>query len=211
MKWTLLPLFWLLSNSAHGQPRPTDYRISFQQDSALRKWTGSIPGFTPDAFIYEATSDFDQFSPDTLSGKDAATYFNTYGGLLNFSPDKKQWLDFYSYQVALEKAPGGRYHAYIEADQALLLGNAAAHTHRRIAFMGASSWIEEALWINNHTFVAVGVTNVTKGLQPFIYIGDTRVRQLYRYHPSNDRYNRNPDHKYVSWQWAKMASRIIEE
>ncbi|NML39741.1 hypothetical protein HHL17_21260 [Chitinophaga sp. G-6-1-13] len=211
MKWILVPLFWLLYNSTHGQPRPTDYRMNFQQDSALRKWTGSIPGFTLDAFVYTEASNFDQFTPDTLSHKDATTYFNTYGKLLNFSPDKKQWLDFYSYQVALEKAPKGRYRAYIEVDQALLLGNTAASTRRRIAFMGASSWIEETLWLDNHTFIAVGVTDVTKGLQPFIYMGDTHTRKLYHYRPSNERYNRDRNRKYVSWQWAKMASRIIEE
>lgn len=204
-------MFWLLYNSTHGQPRPADYRMNFRQDPALRKWSSSIPGFTPDAFVYKEASNFDQFSPDTLSRKDAATYFNTYGKLLNFSPDKKQWLDFYSYQVALEKAPKGRYRAYIEVDQALLLGSAANNTRRRIAFMGASSWIEEVLWLDNHLFIAVGVTSVTKDLQPFIYIGDTHTRKLYQYRPSNDRCNRNRNHKYVSWQWARMAPRIIVE
>ncbi|MBC9909667.1 hypothetical protein [Chitinophaga varians] len=211
MKWLFLPLFCLLYNSTHGQPRPTAYSMLFQQDPALRKWSSSIPNFKPDAFVYQETSDFGQHSPDTLRGTAVATYFNTFGKLIGFSPDKKQWLDFFSYQTSLEKIPGGRYRAYHDIDQALILGNTATGIRTGIAYMGASSWVEETRWLDNHTFIAVGVTSVTKGLQPFIYMGDTHTRKLYHYRPANDRHNRDRDRKYVSYQWAKIASRIIEE
>lgn len=208
MKWMSLPLFWLLYNSAHAQPRPADYHAAFQQDSALQKWARSIPGFCPDIFVYLSTTGFSELSPDTLRGAEATTYFNTFGNLISYSPDKKQWLDLYSYQVSMEPMADGRYRASYDVDQSLLLGNTTTNSRMGIAYMGASSWIEETLWVDNHTFLAVGVTNA-KGFHPFIYIGDTDTKKIYRYSPPDDSHNRT--RKYVSFRWAKMVSRIIQE
>ncbi|MBC9932989.1 hypothetical protein [Chitinophaga qingshengii] len=211
MKCLLLPLLLLLVSTVNAQPKPADYRAVFQQDSAMRKWSRSIPGFSTDAFVLERVSDFENHSPDTLRGKEAGTYFNTYLPLISFSPDKKQWIDFYSYQVSLEKVGKARYRAYIDADQAVDLGDKTTGISTGIVYMGASSWTEEAVWLDNHLFLFSGVHSVDKGFHPFIYIGDTRTRKLYYYSPAGDSLNRT--RKYVSWQWAKQktAGRIIEE
>ncbi|QJB31691.1 hypothetical protein HF329_10350 [Chitinophaga oryzae] len=208
MKWIFLPLFGLLYHITQAQPRPADYRAAFQQDSALHRWARSIPGFNPDVFAFRNTTGFGEVWRDTLRGKEAATYFNAFGTLVSYSPDKKQWLDFFSYQVSMEPVADGRYRASYEADQSLLLGSSAGNTRTGIAYMGASSWIEETFWVDNHTFLAVGVTNA-KGFHPFICIGDTDTRKIHHYSPPDDSHNRS--RKYVSFRWAKMASRIIRE
>lgn len=209
MKCLFLPLLLLLAGTVNAQPKPADYRAVFQQDSAMRKWSRSIPGFRTDAFVLEHVSDFDNHSPDTLRGKEAETYFNTYLPLISFSPDKKQWIDFYSYQVSLQKVNKLRYRASRDVDQAVELGDKTTGICAGIAFMGASAWAEEAVWLDNHMFLFSGVHNMAKGFHPFIYIGDTRTRKLYYYSPADNRLNRT--RKYVSWQWAKIAGRIIEE
>ncbi|SKA47814.1 hypothetical protein SAMN04488128_10953 [Chitinophaga eiseniae] len=208
MKWMFLPLFWLLYNSTQAQPRPADYRRLFQQDPALHKWAASTPHFTPEAFVFLNATDFGKQSPDTLRGAAATTYFDTFGKLISYSPDRKQWLDFYSYQVSLEKTAGGRYRATLEADQALRLGKTNDNTHIIIAYMGASTWIEETAWVDNHTFIAVGV-NSAAAFHPFIFIGDTNTRKIYHYSPRDKRLDRSGG--YVSYQWAKMRPMIIEE
>lgn len=174
----------------------------------MRKWAASTPHFSPDAFAFVNTTAFGQQSPDTLRGGGIAAYFDAFGKLITYSPDRKQWLDFYSYQVSLEKTTGGRYRATLEVDQALRLGKASDHTHIIIAYMGASTWIEETVWVDNHTFMAVGV-NSTAAYHPFIFIGDTNTRKIYHYSPRDKSQDRSGD--YVSYQWAKMKSMIIEE
>lgn len=201
-----------LYGSTSGQVTLTAYQRHFQQNPYLKRWASQFPHFRLEAFERVRTTSFENIPPDTieLTHKDTKAYFDMYQPLLSYSPDKKRWLDPYSPQVNFEKINKGRkkLRASIEVDQVLLLGDLNKLTIGRISFLGASSWIDEAVWASNNEFILTCVNSQEKEYRPFIIIGDVKQQQFYYYETNNKNISRPA--MYHSMKWIRLQP-VIEE
>ncbi|HEY9259490.1 hypothetical protein, partial [Chitinophaga sp.] len=119
---------------------------------------------------------------------------------------KKNYLDFYSGQIVFDTLrSNGKEQVTIstDVDQYLLLGDYASKKTIRLLFMGSSSFLEEAAWISDSTFILVGTTNEQNYFVPFIYIGDLKKRQFYCYLPDNKNIKRDTIYHSPKWKLLK--------
>ena len=199
----------LLAVTAVGQDKINACQALFQTNQYLKYWSGTIPHFNLSAFKYTRTGDFENIIlDDSWKGNDLS-YRQTFGKLISYSAGKKKYLDFYSGQIVFDTLrTNGKKQVTIstDVDQYLLLGDYATKKTTRLLFMGSSSFLEEAAWITDNTFILVGTTSEQNYYVPFIYIGDLKKRQFYCYLPNNKSIKRDTIYKSPKWKLLKGVS-----
>lgn len=107
------------------------------------------------------TDSFKLTQTDTLP--DLIRELNAFGAmeqkkkdLLKYSPDGKQALDLFSYNLILEENELGEMVYGKEADTEVLLLNPEKKISRRLLFVGPSVQVEDGFWLNNHELIIVG-------------------------------------------------------
>jgi hypothetical protein len=199
----------LLSITASGQNKINTYQTLFQTDGYLKHWAGTILHFNLSSFKYTRTGDFENIMLDDRWKGNDLSYQQTFGKLISYSADKKKYLDFYSGQIVFDTLrTNGKAQLTIstDVDQYLLLGDYADKKTTRLLFMGSSSFLEEAAWLSDNTFILVGTTNEQNYYVPFIYIGDLKKRQFYCYLPDNKSIKRDTIYKSPKWKLLKGVS-----
>ncbi|MBI5370921.1 MAG: hypothetical protein HZA79_02715 [Sphingobacteriales bacterium] len=84
------------------------------------------------------------------------SFYAIYKPLIRFSPDKKYFVDSYSYQLNLVRK-GNRYVANVEVDQQVFLYDTQNGVSYSIFFGGTERWIDEEIWLNNTTLLLAGI------------------------------------------------------
>lgn len=114
----------------------------------------------------------------------AENYFSIYQSMLFYSPDKKHFIDIYSYQLDIQKV-NDTLKAFPEVDQNVFLGNGKTLT--QISFLGASNWIEKVVWIDNRRFVLLGVSLTDENARsPFILFCDMDKKEKWYFENQNE-------------------------
>lgn len=196
----------LLAITTSGQSKINTYQRLFQTDAYLKHWASTIPHFDLQAFKYTRTGDFENIVLDDSWKGNAPSYQQTFGKLISYAADRKKYLDFYSGQIVFDTLrTNGKEQLTIstDVDQYLLLGDYARKKTTRLLFMGSSSFLEEASWISDNTFILVGTTNEQNYFVPFIYIGDLKKRQFCCYLPDNKSIKRDTIYKSPKWKLLK--------
>lgn len=176
MKYFLPALFLLTSVIAHAQVKKlTAYDSLFK--TVLSEWKKPIKNFRLTAFKAEAPRSFEDQQPQDTS--EVRQFYSIYMPLLTFSPDRKKFLDIYSYSLNLTKEKG-KLVAATDVDNAVFLYNKKTGYWKRILFTGMSGAIEEVAWVSDIEFVMVGSLYVDK-MVPIIYAGNISTGKLIEY------------------------------
>jgi hypothetical protein len=140
-------------------------------DNQLKGWTKTFNTFSLASFEKYGSTAFENI--DYMDIEDVQDFYTVYKPALSFSPDKKQFLDIYSYWLALEKEGKTIVSRGGEPDQVISLCNFKTRKWTRILFQGTTERIQDALWISNSKFILVGTRENASGKQsPVIYLGD---------------------------------------
>jgi len=178
MKRLFIIAFLILSSqiSFSQTDSSTNYKSYFEKQ--LKAWTRSYNNFQLSDFHLTDSSKFENTPFGDI--KDLKEFYRKYKPALSFSPDSNQFIDLYSYQLNLEWK-GKKLVASTEVDQAISLCNLKTKKWMRIFFRGASSAIEDAIWISNTKFILVGYEHYDDKFRPVIFIGNTLKQMLYVY------------------------------
>lgn len=176
MKYFLPALFVLISITAQAQAKKlTAYDSLF--NTVFSEWKKPIKNFKLTAFKPEPPRDFDGQQPQDTSG--IRGFYSIYMPMLTFSPDRKKFLDIYSYSLNLTKE-NGKLVAVTDVDNAVFLYNKKTGYWKCILFTGMSGAIEEVAWASDIEFVMVGSLYVDK-MVPLIYVGNINTGKLIEY------------------------------
>lgn len=175
----LLLIAWILSSqfSFSQNHSLNSYKSYF--DNQFKKWTKSYHNFLLPGFHLSHSAGFENVPFDDI--KNLKEFYKKYKLALSFSPDKNQFIDIYSYQLNLEWK-GGKLIAETGVDGAVSLCNLKTRKWTRIHFCGASSGIEDVMWISNTRFILVGYEmDESNKFRPNIFIGNTLKQKFYVY------------------------------
>lgn len=199
-------LFCLLCITASGQNKINTYQSLFQTNQYLKYWTITLSHFSLSSFTYTRTINFENMILDDSLNNNDLSFRQTFGKLVSYSPDKQKYLDLNSGQIVFDTVyTNGKKEVNILADidQYLTLGDYTAKKSTRLLFMGATSYMDEAEWISDNTFIVVGLNTEKESFSPFIYIGDIKKRQFYCYLTNNKDITRHSSYRSPKWNRLK--------
>ena len=171
--YILIGIAFLTNNNSFGQNfELSKYKPQFA--SQLNGWTKTFTNFNLLSFHKEEISTFEDI--DYMDIKEINDFYSIYKPALTFSPDKKQFIDIYSYWLCLDKEGKTIISRGGEPDQAITLCNFATKKWVRIFFRGTTERIQEVIWLTNSNFILVGIRedeSLSNKQRPTIYLGDT--------------------------------------
>lgn len=101
-------------------------------------------------------------------------FYTNYGPFLKYSPDSSRFIDLDSYNIDIKKDATGHFIGNgIGPDYEVSLVDVEGRTKTRLVFMGPGGSIEDAVWLDNHTLMLMGVQENEKG---------EKTATLWRYH-----------------------------
>ena len=172
----------LFPQISFSQNHSLNYYKSYFKNQ-LKDWTKSYNNFQLSNFTISDSIYFDNLSFGDI--KELKKFYKIYKPALSFSPDNNQFIDIYSYQLNLEWK-GEKLVANIEVDGAVSLCNLKLKKWMRIYFCGASSAIEDAIWVSNSKFILVGYEHDEDNrFLPMILIGNPLKKIFYVYKNNN--------------------------
>ncbi|KAA2244996.1 hypothetical protein F0L74_03270 [Chitinophaga agrisoli] len=131
-----------------------------------------------------ATDSLVRTNVDTIAALDTITMeadrFEEYKPFFVYSPDSTQVVDMVSYNTIIHKGRDGKIALEGgDPDMEVALVNVQTKKRERILFVGTTTMIIEAVWINNHTIlIAGGIYDEHDQLHPVIWKYDTEQRLL---------------------------------
>jgi hypothetical protein len=147
-------------------------------EKELKYWMGNYSNFALRDFIISDTSIFDYKvfkTPPAKIDKAAIIRFETHKPILTPNAGNNLYLDIYSAQLGLEKR-NGKYYSNIDDGGAVQIWDLKKNVYYRISYSATSSWVDEAIWINDKEFLlARSVTEVDDSgfvRLPEIYFGN---------------------------------------
>ncbi|SEW51682.1 hypothetical protein [Chitinophaga arvensicola] len=198
----LFLLCCLICISAVAQEPVNTYASLFQQNKYLKDWASKFPHFQLSDFRYAQTDKMESYQ-DANDLQPDKHFEDLYGKLISYTADKKKYLDFYSYQISLERVTvkGKKViQAGVDVHQVLLLGDYRKKTLSRIMQVGPDQFLEEAVWLSDSTFLLVGTNSMQPSYTPFMYVGDLKKQQYHLYLPKNKSLQRPGVYKSLRWQ-----------
>jgi hypothetical protein len=144
----------------------------------LKNWISNYNNFSLKDFNVSDTVRFDYKvfgNAQTKIDKAARLRFETHKPILTPNKARNIYLDIYSEQLGLEKI-NGKYHRHIDDGGAVQVWNLKKNVYYRISYSANSTWVDEAIWINDTEFIlARSVTEVDDSgfvRLPEIYFGN---------------------------------------
>lgn len=180
----LLVILFLKSFSLSAQPGlPLGVRQKINLH--LNEWTSTFSVFKTAAFIQSDTLQV-TFISDSSVFDQLDSFYAIYKPLIRFSPDKRYFIDSYSYQLNLERE-GDQLVANPEIDQQVMLYDTKTGKTNILFFGGSDSWIDEESWIDNNTVLLAGVQkDESAARHPFFYLVDVKKGIIIKYQCTND-------------------------
>jgi hypothetical protein len=180
----LLLILFLNSFSLSAQPGlPLNVRQKINLQ--LSEWTSTFSVFKTTAFVQSDTLQA-TFISDSGTYDQLDSFYAIYKPLIRFSPDKRYFIDSYSYQLNLERE-GGHLVANPEIDQQVLLYDTKTGKTGFLFFGGPESWIDEESWIDNNTVLLAGVQkDESAARHPFFYVLNVKKGLIVKYQCTND-------------------------
>lgn len=152
----------------------------------LKKWASTFSAFKADSFA-QSDSVSVNYNPGADGYYDQLdSFYAIYKPLIRFSPDKRYFIDSYSYQLNLERE-GNHFAANPEIDQQVMLYDTKTGKTNILFFGGSDSWIDEENWIDNNTVLLAGVQkDESAARHPFFYLVDVKKGLIIKYQCRND-------------------------
>lgn len=180
----LLLILLFNSVSLHAQ-QSLPLNLRQQVDIKLKKWTSTFSVFKAEAFEQSDTLQA-KFISDSGTYHQLDSFYAIYKPLILFSPDKRYFIDSYSYQLNLERK-GDHLVANPEIDQQVLLYDTKTGKTGFLFFGGPESWIDEEVWIDNSTVLLAGVQKDESAKRhPFFYQVNVNNGIMLKYQCTND-------------------------
>jgi len=163
----------------------TSMPISVQKaiNHELKSWISCLSGCTTSSFHISDTTQMRQANGEEFAELDS--FFAIYKPLINFSPDKRYFVDSYSYQLNLERK-GDHFAANVEVDQQVFLYDTKNELSYSLFFGGTERWIDEEIWLGNDTLVLAGIEKDEKATRhPIFYIVNISTGEIIQYSCTN--------------------------
>lgn len=138
-------------------PKTTELKTRFlnlniESNENLKDWFDYYKSieltFSLDNFILERIDTLN-FIQGNIFGSFDENFDKVYSDFIVFSPNKKQYIDFDSYQWALDENKKPMF----SPDQEINVVDIDNQSVERIGFYGPSYWVENAFWKNDSTIV----------------------------------------------------------
>lgn len=178
-------LFLLFSSGSFYAQKNIPFNIRKTINSNLKGWTSTFKAFDLSEF---QLSDSSFIRPESAKSEivQLDSFYAIYKPLIRFSPDKRYFVDSYSYQLNLERE-GDHFTANPEVDQQVELFDTKTSKNYILFFGGAESWIEEELWSDNITLILAGIRkDESANRHPVIYRVNINSGFIQQYSCSND-------------------------
>ena len=182
MKKLLFVVIAHISLSLHSQ---TNLPIAIQKviGNELKSWTSCFSEFATSSFHISDTTQMRQTQGEEFVELDSI--YATYKPLFLFSPDKRYFVDSYSYQLNL-KREGDHFVANLEVDQQVLLYNTRNKTTYSLFYGGTERWIDDEVWLNNRTLILAGIEKDENAVRhPVFYIVNIATGEIIQYSCTN--------------------------
>ncbi len=134
--------------------------------------------FSLDNFSLERTDTLD-FIQGNIFGNFDENFDKIYSDFIVFSPNKKQYIDFDSYQWTLDE----NKILMFSPDQEINLVDIDTQTVERIGFNGPSYWVENAFWKNDSTVVLLENSDEKYLTISKIYLNSKQIK-VFKYQDS---------------------------
>ncbi len=152
------------SEASESKIKLKNPNIDENSNNTLKWWINYYreikPNFSVDDFNLQSTDSLTTMRGNVFGNFDE-NFDSIYSEFLVYSPDRKQYVDFDSYQWTLDENNEPSF----ATDQEIDLINLKNKTVNRIAFRGPSQWVENVFWKNESTIVLL---ENNYGKQPII-------------------------------------------
>lgn len=150
----------------------------------LNKWTSTFSAFKAETFVQSDTLQV-KFISDSGIYDQLDSFYAIYMPLIRFSPDKRYFIDSYSYQLNL-KREGDHLIANPEIEQQVMLYDTKTGETGFLFFGGPEGWIDEEIWIDNNTLLLAGVEKDESAKRhPFFYLVNVKNGLMLKYQCTN--------------------------
>lgn len=127
---------------------PMKLEINENSNKTLKNWIDFYKSldstFSIDGFSLEESNTLTFIEGHVLGNYDK-DFDTIYSNFIVFSPDKKKYIDFDSYQWTIDE----KNEVQFTVDQEINLIDIENKTIQRIAFFGSSRWVENTFWEND--------------------------------------------------------------
>jgi hypothetical protein len=151
----------------------------------LKKWASTFSAFESEAFTQSDTLQV-KFISDSGEYDQLDSFYAIYKPLIRFSPDKRYFIDSYSYQLNLEKE-GDHFVANPEIDQQVMLYDTKTGITGFLFFGSSESCIDEEIWLDNSSLLLAGIQkDESANRHPFFYLVNLKNGIMLKYQCTND-------------------------
>jgi hypothetical protein len=151
----------------------------------LKKWASTFSVFETESFTQTDTLQV-KFISDSGVYDQLDSFYAIYKPLIRFSPDKRYFIDSYSYQLNLERE-GDHFVANPEIDQQVILYDTKTGETGFLFFGSAESWIDEEIWLDNSTLLLAGIQkDESANRHPFFYLTSLKNGIMLKYQSKNN-------------------------
>lgn len=125
----------------------------------IKYYTSKISNFRIDQFVLKGETKASELINGNIYGDYDKEFNKNHSQFLINSKDNSQYIDLDSYQMTIEKNNKGELICSgVEIDQEINWVNRKTKEIKRIFFASSSTYIDDAIWMNNNKVALLGVT-----------------------------------------------------